>query len=244
MGQETPEKKNENSFSSLLYNIVLPVTCLFTLPKLLLKMLEISEKDASKIGLVIALAFPIVYFIYLFIKERKTSFLAIVGFLGILVTGIIGIMELPREYVAYERAAIPLLFAIAVIITNYTKTPLIKKIFYNPKMFNTEKIDALISEHHTEEDFKGTLKNTSFMIAGSFVLSSICNYLITNHYMSDLSLTYNEALAKVKLMSIAITIIPLLIIMIGAVFYFQNQLKKHTKVENIEELYSEEMKES
>lgn len=62
--------------------------------------------------------------------------------------------------------------------------------------------------------------------------------------MSDLSLTYNEALAKVKLMSIAITIIPLLIIMIGAVFYFQNQLKKHTKVENIEELYSEEMKES
>ena len=74
MGQETPEKKNENSFSSLLYNIVLPVTCLFTLPKLLLKMLEISEKDASKIGLVIALAFPIVYFIYLFIKERKDRY--------------------------------------------------------------------------------------------------------------------------------------------------------------------------
>ena len=151
MGQDTPEKKQENSFGSLLYNIVLPVTCLFTLPKLLQKYVEIAEKDASKIGLVIALAFPIVYFIYHFAKERKASFLAIIGFLGILITGIIGILELPREYVAYERAAIPLLFALAVIVTNFTKSPLIKKLFYNPKMFNTEKIDALISENHTED---------------------------------------------------------------------------------------------
>ncbi|MBP3716328.1 MAG: hypothetical protein J6I79_02370 [Paludibacteraceae bacterium] len=242
MGQDTPEKKQENSFSSLLYNIVLPVTCLFTLPKLLQKYVEIAEKDASKIGLVIALAFPIVFFIYHFAKERKASFLAIIGFLGILITGIIGILELPREYVAYERAAIPLLFALAVIVTNFTKSPLIKKLFYNPKMFNTEKIDALISENHTEKGFKSALRNTSYMIAGSFVFSSICNYLITNRYMSDLSLTYNEALAKVKLMSLAVTIVPLLIIMMAAIFYFQNQLKKHTKVENIEELYSEELK--
>lgn len=244
MGQENPEKKQESSFSSMLYNIILPITCLLTLPKLLLKVVEITEKDASKIGLIIALAFPVAYFIVHFVKEKKTSFLAVVGFLGILITGLIGLLELPREYVAYERATIPLLFAIAIVATNYSKTPLIKKFFYNPKMFDIEKIDTLISENHTEKDLEKTLKNTSYMLAGSFVFSSICNYLITNHYMSDLSLTYNEALAKVKLMSLAITIIPLLIIMMAAVFYFQKKLKEHTKVENIEDLYSSELKES
>ena len=59
----------------------------------------------EKAGLAIALAFPVLYFVYDWIQRRKVNAISILGFAGILVMGLIGLLELPREYVAYERAA-------------------------------------------------------------------------------------------------------------------------------------------
>lgn len=240
MEKETPSQK-ENSLNSLLCNIVVPVVCLMYLPKLLTNHTDFGEDLSQKIGLVVALIFPISYFLYHFIKTKKTSFISIVGFIGILVTGVIGLLKLPAEYVAYERATVPLLFAIAILATNLSKTPLIKKFFYNPMLFNTEKIDKLLEERGTEKDFNKTLKNTSYMLAASFLFSSICNFFVTRHYMTDDNFT--ESLGRVKIMSLVITIVPLLAIMVGAILYFQKRLKEHTGVENTEDLYSEELKE-
>lgn len=238
-GNTTPTPKKGGQMNSMIYNIGVPILCLFQLPKLLVKFGGLEQGFSNKLGLVIALAFPAGYFIYHLAKEKKTSMMAVVGFLGILVTGLIGLLELPREYVAYERAAVPLVFALAILGSNFTKSPLVKKLFYNPMMFNTEKIEQLLKKNNTEKDFEGTLTKTSFILAGSFLFSSICNYFITQHYMLDESLSFNDAYAKVKLMSIAITIVPLMIFMVGAIFFFQKQLVKHTGVADSEELYAD-----
>ncbi|MBQ0028958.1 MAG: hypothetical protein MJZ24_05125 [Paludibacteraceae bacterium] len=235
-------EKPKGSMKSLLFNIILPVLCLFQLPKLITAATGLERADAGKYGLIIALAFPVGFFLYHFIKERKTSLLAVVGFFGILVTGLIGLLELPREYVAYERAAVPLMIGLVLVLSNFGKNPLVKKMFYNPMMFNTEKIDQLITEKGNQEPFMKTLRNTSFMIAASFVLSSIVNYFVTQHYMGIIE-DYNEALGKVKLISLAVIFIPSMIVMIVALMYFMNQLKKLTGVSDSEELYAEQMKE-
>ena len=42
--------------------------------------------------LIIALLFPIIYFLNDFIKNSKTNFISILGFVNILLTGLIGIL--------------------------------------------------------------------------------------------------------------------------------------------------------
>lgn len=240
--KEENKQKKEGTLGNLLYNIGIPVSLLFLLPKLLEKWTELAPKEAGKVSLVAALAFPIAYFLYHYIKEKRKSVMAIVGAIGVLFTGLVGIMELPREYIAIERAAIPLIFALVIIASNYTKSPIVKKMLHNPMVFNTEKIDALIAENKAEKEFEETQKHTSYILACTFLLSSTCNYFITRHYMADLTMPFTEAYAKVKTMSIFITIAPLLLMTVAAIFFYQKRLVKHTGVKDAEKLYADELK--
>lgn len=240
--QNDTTQNKKGSLNNLIYNIILPLLCLFQLPKLIDKWTTLDIKEAGKLGLVIALAFPIIYFIYYYVKEKKTSFMSIIGIIGILFTGLVGLLELPREYIAIERATIPLIFALVIIVSNFTSNPIVKKMLHNSSIFNTEKIDTLIKENGTENDFEKTLNLSSYMFAGTFLFSSICNYFITQHYMMDLSMEFTDAYAKVKTMSMAITIVPLLIMSVAIFFFYQKRLVKHTGVQNAEELYSDELK--
>ena len=233
-------QQNESSAKSLLFNILIPILSLFQLHKLL-EAAGMPPSAATKTGLVIALAFPAGYFIYHLAKYRKSSMLAVVGFLGILITGLIGLLELPRQYVAIERAAVPLIIGAAIVLSNHTSAPLVDKLFYNPMVFNTTKIDTLAAANGKATDLKKALRNTSYMLAGSFIISAVCNYLITSHYMQDLSLPYTEALGKVKMISLAVVTIPCLVVMIAALLYFTNRLKKITGVADSDELYSQQL---
>ena len=231
--QKAPAGKKENMLVNLLFNIVIPVILLSKFAK--------PDYLGEKAGLAIALAFPVLYFVYDWIQRRKVNAISILGFAGILVMGLIGLLELPREYVAYERAAVPLLIGLAVLISTKTSKPLIKKLIYNKEMLDTDRIDAELSKKGKTEEFDHILLISSYLVAASFVLSSVLNYLLTQHFMMDMTVDYNTALAKVISWSFPIIAVPCTVVMMAALWYIFKRLTIYTGLE-MEELFAEQLR--
>ena len=65
-------------------------------------------------GLLVALAFPVGYGIYDFVVRRGFNFYSALGFVSILLTGGIGLLKLPVEWLAIKEAAVPFVIGVAL----------------------------------------------------------------------------------------------------------------------------------
>jgi len=57
------------------------------------------------------------------------------------------LLKLDPKWLAVKEAAIPGLIGIAVLISTYTRYPLIKTLLYNPAVINTVKIQQKLDEY-------------------------------------------------------------------------------------------------
>ena len=134
MGSEKPENnKRENSFHSLLFNILIPVILLTQGDRLI--------SSAASV-LVLALAFPVGYFIWDFQRRKKANFISIIGFVSILLTGGVGLLQLPRFWFIIKETAIPAIIGLAVIGSLFTRYPLIRVLVFSKELFDVEHIQA------------------------------------------------------------------------------------------------------
>ena len=92
------DNKKENPLSNLLFNIALPAIVLMKLSK--------EEYLGPTWGLILALAIPAVYFLYDLFKNGNRNFISILGFVSILLTGGIGLLELSPGIYAIKEALI------------------------------------------------------------------------------------------------------------------------------------------
>ena len=130
------KKKKENPLWSIVFNIVIPILVLNRFEKILTRLQNAGlvlpdffshPSVVPAMALITALLFPLGYFLYDWFTKKKTNFISILGFVGILLTGIIGVFQLPTELIAYKEASIPLIIGIAVLATIKSPFPLLKK---------------------------------------------------------------------------------------------------------------------
>ncbi len=122
------KKNKENPFISLIFNIAIPTLIL----------MKASGEDllGPVWALVIGLSFPMVYFFYDLYKRKKYNFISILGFVSVLLTGGLGLLEVDGIWFAAKEAAIPLLIGAAVIFSMKTDTPLVKTFLLNDEVMN------------------------------------------------------------------------------------------------------------
>ena len=105
---ETETKKQENSFFNLLFNVIVPS---FILIK------GSGENYLGPFwGLIVALSFPITYGIYDFIVRKDFNVLSLFGFLSVLLTGIISLVELDKIWIIIKETSIPLLIVLFMFL--------------------------------------------------------------------------------------------------------------------------------
>ena len=121
--ESNKEKKKESPLVSLLVSIVIPA--------IILSKFSTEEYLGILPGFLVALSLPIGYAIYNLVVRKETGFIAILGFVSIFLTGIIGVFEFPTEWLAIKEAAVPLLIGIAVIVSLKTPYPLVRKLIFN-----------------------------------------------------------------------------------------------------------------
>jgi intracellular septation protein A len=212
MNPPMPEHK-PRPMVDLLVSIIIPSA-------ILMKLSGADDLGASG-ALIVALAFPLCWGLFELFKYRKFNFIALLGLVSVLLTGGIGLLKLDPQWLAVKEAAIPGLIGIAVLISTYTRYPLIKTLLYNPAVINTAKIQQKLDEYGSNEIFESRLQSATYWLSATFLFSAVMNYVLAKWIVVSPagSAAFNEELGQMTLLSYPVIAIPSTIMMM-AIFYF------------------------
>lgn len=212
-------QKND-SFSNILFNILIPVLILNKGHKLF----GLEPKWA----VVLALAFPIFFSLKSLIASKKINYIAILGLVNVLVSGTLTLLALGGIWFALKEAAFPLLIGIFVFISSWSKKPFFKTLFMNPATFDIEKIDSRLETDLKKNQFELLMKHTTQLLSVSFLMSAVLNFVLSLRIFTPLPEAFtepekqqllNEQLGQMTLYSLGVILVPS-ILFLGAIMYY------------------------
>lgn len=223
MPADMPSQKREKLWINLLLNVVIPSL-------LLTKGGTWFQRPPEQI-LVFALGFPVCYGIYDFATRKKVNVFSVIGFVSILITGGIGLIEnVPTRWIAVKEAAVPLLFGLAVLASAKTKKPLIRGLLFSRELFDVDLIEASLDEKGTRNDFDRVIASCTGWVIASFVLSAILNYVLAAWIVNSPSGTpaFNEEIGKMTALSWPVIALPTTGVMMVALFKLMKGIETTT----------------
>lgn len=162
------KQKNENPLLSLLFNLAIPMGILN----------KLTDRMGPQNALILALAFPIGYSLFLFFQTRKVSSIAILGLLNILVTGGFALTGLTGIWFAIKEASFPALVGLFVLGSAYSKKPFIESLLLNPQIMQVQKLETHLKAHHKGKLFHELLQRGTKLLSLSFLFSAIINFVL------------------------------------------------------------------
>jgi hypothetical protein len=222
----------EHPLANILINVLIPVLALSYLSK--------DPEFQQAIGkavrpwhigpvkaLVVALAFPIGYGAWHFIKTRKANFFSALGLVSVLLTGGLTIFlwnqdgtVKPNAAILFglKEASIPLILGLAVIGSHYTASPLLRVFLYSDSFFDIPKIERRVEETQSHGRYRQILLRATLLFATSFFISTLMNFGLALFFLGDLDHgaanareLYNERVAKLTGWGFAVIGVPILV---------------------------------
>ena len=196
------------------------IVCNILLPALILSKLSAEGRLGPKGALATALAFPIGYFIYDYWRRRRIHPVAILGFVSILLTGSIGLMHLDSHWFAIKEATMPTLMGLAVVISQWTKKPLVRTMLYNDKVIDTARVDAELTARGHMGSFERLLATTTWMLAAAFLVSAGLNFTLSTIIVKSPAGTvaFNEELGRMTAIAYPVVVVPCLLMTLAALW--------------------------
>lgn len=216
------EQRRENPWLSLIVNIAIPAVILMKFS---------TEETLGPVGgLVAALAFPLTWGIVDLVRDRRWNFISILGVISILLTGGIGLLELDPRWVAVKEAAVPGIIGLAVVLSLKTQYPVVRSLLYNERVIQVDKVESALDENGSREAFDACLVTASWLLAASFFVSSILNFVLAKLIVKSPAGTtaFNEELGRMTALSYPVIVIPSMAVMMIALWYLFKSIRRHT----------------
>jgi len=210
----------ESALLSLGINIAIPAVVLMKLS---------GEEALGPVGgLLVALAFPLVYGAWDFARRREWNLIPILGFISVLLTGGIGLLQLDPKWIAVKEAAVPGVIGLLVLLSQYSRFPIVRTFLYNDKIMRVEEVDEALQSRGNRGAFDRVLVVASWMLAASFFLSSVLNFVLAKLIVKSQpgSTAFNEELGRMTALSYPVIVIPSMVIMIVTLWYLFSRIKR------------------
>jgi hypothetical protein len=210
----------------------------FVLPAIILTRFSGEDALGPVNALLLALAFPLMYGLYDFYLRRSLNAFSALGFVGIALTGGIGLLRLDPRWIAVKEAAIPLLIGLAVIASIVTKSSFVRNILMGA--LDEEKVDEALKARGNEAALTRRLVQASYIFAGSFFLSAALNYVLARLIVVSPPGTsaFNEELGRMTALSFPVITVPVLFVVAFDVYYLVSGITKLTGLDWKETLRS------
>jgi len=214
--------KRENGFNNLIFNIVIPVLILTQ-----------GDRVVSNPGLVlvIALAFPVIYFFWDYRTRRKVNFISILGFVSVLLTGGVGLLQLPRFWFIVKETAIPGIIGLAVIASALTRYPLIRVLIYSREIFDVDRIQKALKANESEREMERLLRNSTFLLAVSFFISAALNFALASHFVKTEPkvdpVQFNAEVGAMTGWSYVVIAVPSTLFIFGILYFVARGIRVH-----------------
>lgn len=219
------KNKKENPLVNILFNIVLPSVILSKFSK--------EEYLGTVNGLLVALAFPLAYGIYDLYKMKKYNFFSILGFVSILLTGGLGLLQVDGFWFAVKEAAIPALLGIFVLASLKTSKPLVKVLLYNENFISVDTVNEHLEKNNTAKNFNRLLTQTTMLLSFAFFVSAVLNFGLAVYVLKSPAGTpeFNEELGKMTALSYPVITLPSMVILGFVLWRLIHGIKKMTGLE-------------
>ncbi len=207
------------------------------IPSVVLMKFSGDDDLGATTALVVALTFPFGWGLFELLKYRKFNFIALLGLVGVLLTGGIGLLQLDNQWLAIKEAAIPGIIGIAVLVSTQTRYPLIRTLVYNPRVLNVEKISQRLEQSGQTQVFEARLLKATYLLSATFFFSSAMNYILAKWIVTSPagSAEFNEQLGTMTLLSYPIIVIPSTLMMMAILYYLWRTIHDTTRL-SLEEI--------
>ncbi|MEN8694674.1 MAG: VC0807 family protein [Akkermansiaceae bacterium] len=223
----TSSAEQENPLANIILNVLAPVL-----------ILSYCSKDGNSLwhlgpykAMGLAIAIPVFYGIWHFIQHKKFNIFSAVGFVNVLLTGIISIylysVDSPEArgkaplLFGLKEAIQPLILGSLFLITAKSKTPLFNTFIYNDGIFDHSRINKAIQENGKQTEHTQLIWNSTKLFFGSFCLSAVMNLGLAFYFMGSHALDpadanwteiYNQQTGKIMGWGFLVIGVPILII--------------------------------
>ena len=238
MPTDSEQPRRERLWANILFNVAFPA--------LLLMKGESWLHIPAWAVLVLALAFPVVYFFHDLQRRGRRNVISIIGFVSVLITGGVGLAHLPSALIAVKEAAVPSLFAVAIVVSSLVGRPIVGVFLLNPDFFDTAKIDTAVAEKGAKNAFDALMMRGTLLLAFSFVVSAVLNYILARAIIHSESGTeaFNVELGRLHLISYPVVALPATLVGMLALWHVVAGVRKLTGLTMEEVMYAEEAPET
>jgi len=237
---DSKAEKQENPLVNIMVNVLIPVVALTMLSK------NPDAEDAklwhigALKGMLVAVAFPLCYGIYDLVKRRKVNFFSILGLVSVLLTGglTLFLWEGDSDKVAdnaavlfgIKEACIPIVFGFTILLSHWTKTPLVRIFLYTPELFDIPRIEKKIRAKEQEPLYEKLIFQTTLVMSASFFISAVANFYLAQYFLHDATdrAAYNAGVGKLTGWGFAVIGLPCMILWMGALFRLIKGIKNMT----------------
>ena len=221
--------EKENPLISICFNIFIPVLILKNGDNWIYKILDLldiaelpfqlqGKINLSSITFLIALIFPVAYFIYDLLKKKNVNVISILGFINVLLTGGIGIFGerfgLSKNWFIIKEGALPSLIGLALITLRKYRKESFNKILLNDIIFDNHKINSSI-KYEEQDEFETIVHRAgSHFIVGLF-MSSFIQFILASLIVTSNpgESSFNEQVATMTWVSfLAVSVITMSIV--------------------------------
>ncbi len=227
-----PQTTKEHPLANILLNVIVPVLILSYLskdPDLQARLGKVARPwhIGPLWAMILALALPLGYGVWHYVKTRKGNFFSALGLISVLLSGGLtlylwnanGTVK-PNAGILFgvKEALIPLVLGVAILTSHRSTTPLIRVFLYNDSIFDIPKIEQRVDQISAQADYDKLLLGATRLFAASFFLSSLMNLGLAQWFFLgfdanaiDALETYNAIIARLTGWGFAVIGVPILI---------------------------------
>ena len=262
MSDSTPKPPQENPLTNILVNVLVPILALTMMsddPAILEKLqaegVEAKDPRPWHLGpvksLAIALALPIFYGVWFFLRHRRLNFFSVVGLASVLLTGGLTLYLWQEDgsvrsnaptLFGIKEGSIPLILGLAIFVSHWTKTPLLRTFLYSPQIFDIGKIERVIAEKQSGEAYRKLLFLCTILFSVSFLISTLANFFLAQHFLGDIDFNdklearrqYNNGVGKLTFWGFIAIGVPILVILMFVMWHLVKGLRRITGLDTEE----------
>lgn len=202
----------------------------FVLPIIVLTKFSADDQLGPIYSMLVALAFPIVFELFSIYKRNRPSYLSLIAIGGIVVTGSISLLGLSEGWLALRRSIPYFALSAAIIVSIHIKRPLFPLLL--TQILDMERINTAAVKHAAKTKLDKHIRYTGYFAGGLFLLIGITSYWLTRSYITAAtgSTDFNQEYARLRVMSVFTTTLPLFIGCIALIMYLIMKIEKLTGI--------------
>ncbi|MDR2436000.1 MAG: hypothetical protein LBD33_01645 [Puniceicoccales bacterium] len=216
--------------SSKKHNLLVNLGFNIAIPSIIMIMFDDWFGISPALALVLALLFPLGYGGLELIKSRRWNFFSSVGFFSLLVTGGIGLFQLPREWIAIKEASVPVIFFAFIVLSSFSERTFLEKLLLDEGILDADSIYSRLQTAEKRAKLHKIMLNASVTLALSFVLSAVLNFLLAKAVVRSESgsVEFTKELGRMVALSYPVIVFPCTVVLSCMLHYVVKKLEHLT----------------